>query len=217
MAAILSGAMRAPLTGALFACELTGDFAALPAMMAASAGAYAISVLIMRRSILTEKIARRGRHILQEYTVDPLDFLQAGQIMTPDPATLPATMTVPDAARFFADRAIHRSYPVVDEEGGLLGLVSRSDALRWHVEGGPLDATLGGALSDASQPVAYPDSPIGDVADLMVDTGIGRIPIVDPSSGRVLGILSRHDLLKTRNVRRQAEVERHGNRPGSAS
>ncbi len=215
MAAILSGAMRAPLTGALFACELTGDFAALPAMMAASAGAYAISVLIMRRSILTEKIARRGRHILQEYTVDPLDFLQAGQIMTPAPATLPATMTVPDAARFFADRAIHRSYPVVDEEGRLLGLVSRSDALRWHVEGGPLDATLGGALSDASQPVAWPDSPIGDVADLMVDTGIGRIPIVDPSSGRVLGILSRHDLLKTRSVRRQAEVERRGNRPGS--
>ena len=212
MAAILSGAMRAPLTGALFACELTGDFAALPAMMAASAGAYGISVLIMRRSILTEKIARRGRHILQEYTVDPLDFLQAGQIMTPDPATLPAAMTVPDAARFFADRATHRSYPVVDDQGRLLGLVSRSDALRWHVEGGPLDATLGGALSDASQPVAWPDSPIGDVADLMVDTGIGRIPIVDHASGRVVGILSRHDLLKARSVRREAEFDRSNTR-----
>jgi H+/Cl- antiporter ClcA/CBS domain-containing protein len=208
MAAILSGAMRAPLTGALFACELTGDFAALPAMMAASAGAYGISVLIMRRSILTEKIARRGRHILQEYTVDPLDFLQAGQIMTPDPATLPGSMTVPDAARFFADRATHRSYPVVDEDGRLLGLASRSDALRWHVEGGPIDATLGGALSDASQPVAWPDSPIGDVADLMVDTGVGRIPIVDQASGQVVGILSRHDLLKARSVRREAELDR---------
>ena len=210
MAAILSGAMRAPLTGALFACELTGDFAALPAMMAASVGAYAISVLIMRRSILTEKIARRGRHILQEYTVDPLDFLQAGQIMTPDPATLPARMTVSDAARFFADRATHRSYPVVDDEGRLLGLASRADALRWHVEGGPVDATLGGALSDASQPVAYPDNLIGEVADLMVDTGVGRIPIVDHVSGRVVGILSRHDLLKARSVRRQSELQRHG-------
>jgi H+/Cl- antiporter ClcA len=214
MAAILSGAMRAPLTGALFACELTGDFAALPAMMAASAGAYAISVLIMRRSILTEKIARRGRHILQEYTVDPLEFLQAGQIMTPDPATLPGAMTVPDAARFFADQATHRSYPVVDEDGRLLGLASRSDALRWHVEGGPIDATLGGALSDASQPVAWPDSPIGDVADLMVDTGVGRIPIVDQTSGRVVGILSRHDLLKARSVRREAELDRSNRRRG---
>src|SRR3546814_16327388 len=74
MAGIMSGAMRAPLTGAIFAAELTGRFDALPAVIAASGFAYAISVLCMRRSILTEKIARRGRHILQEYTVDPLDL-----------------------------------------------------------------------------------------------------------------------------------------------
>ena len=77
MAGIMSGAMRAPITGALFAAELTGRFDALPAVIAASGFAYAISVLCMRRSILTEKIARRGRHILQEYTVDPLDSQQA--------------------------------------------------------------------------------------------------------------------------------------------
>jgi len=66
MAGTMSGAMRAPLTAALFAVELTGDFAMLPLTIAASVGAYAVSVLLMRRSILTEKIARRGRHILQE-------------------------------------------------------------------------------------------------------------------------------------------------------
>src|SRR3546814_7354002 len=80
MVGIMSGAMRAPMTGALFAVELTGHFDALTSALAASAAAYAVSVLIMRRSILTEKIARRGRHILQEYTVDPLNFLQAAQI-----------------------------------------------------------------------------------------------------------------------------------------
>src|SRR3569623_1700743 len=77
MAGIMSGAMRAPRTGASFVGERTGQFDALPSTIAASAGAYAVSVLIMRRSILSEKIARRGRHVLQEYTVDPLDFLQA--------------------------------------------------------------------------------------------------------------------------------------------
>jgi len=130
MAAILSGAMRAPLTGAIFAVELTGHFDSLPATFAASVCAYAISVLIMRRSILTEKISRRGRHILQEYSVDSFDFLQAAQIMTPDPETLAGSTTIAETIAFFASQARHRSYPVVDEEGRLLGLVSRSDALR---------------------------------------------------------------------------------------
>ena len=208
MAGIMSGAMRAPLTGALFAVELTGHFDALPATIAASAGAYAVSVLIMRRSILTEKIARRGRHVIQEYTVDPLDFLQAEQVMTADPQTLQGDMSIRQAVAFFADGAIHRSYPVVSAEGRLLALVSRSDALRWQVEGDLREASLADALSDASQPFAWRHAPIGEVADLMVETGIGRIPILDADTHRVVGILSRHDLLKTRNVRRRDEVDR---------
>jgi H+/Cl- antiporter ClcA len=208
MAGIMSGAMRAPLTGAFFAVEVTGHFADLPAMTAASVGAYAVSVLIMRRSILTEKIARRGRHILQEYTVDPLDFLQAEQVMTRDPETLPGDMPIRDVVAYFADQATHRSYPVVAKDDRLLGLVSRSDALRWQVERSLLDTPLADELSDASQPMAYRHSPIGEVADLMVETGIGRVPIVDPDTGRVVGILSRHDLLKARGERRRAEFHR---------
>ncbi|MDP5281121.1 chloride channel protein [Sphingomonas sp. DG1-23] len=208
MAAIMSGAMRAPLAGALFAVELTGHFHALPATIAASAAAYAVSVLIMPRSILTEKIARRGRHILQEYTVDPLDFLQAEQLMTPDPVTLPGDMPIGAVVGFFADRATHRSYPVVDPSGRLLGLVSRAEALRWQVEGHPIDVSLAEALSDPSQPFAHRHSPIGDVADIMVETGIGRIPIIDEENGKVVGILSRHDLLKVRSARKHAELDR---------
>jgi CIC family chloride channel protein len=208
MAGIMSGAMRAPLTGTLFAVELTGHFDALPATIAASTGAYAVSVLVMRRSILTEKIARRGRHILQEYTVDPLDFLQAEQVMTPDPATLPGEMTINDVVLYFRDQATHRSYPVVGENRHLLGMVSRSDALRWQVEGEFRNTPLAEAISDASQPFSYPQSPIGEVADLMVETGVGRIPIIDGNTHEVVGILSRHDLLKARSNGRKAELDR---------
>jgi H+/Cl- antiporter ClcA/predicted transcriptional regulator len=208
MAGIMSGAMRAPLTGALFAAELTGHFDALPLTVIASTGAYAVSVLVMRRSILTEKIARRGRHILQEYTVDPLDFLQAGDVMTRDPATLPGSLPVEGAVEFFAGQAAHRSYPVVDGEERLLGLVSRSDALRWQTEERVWQSTLADMLSDASQPCGHPDTPIGAVADLMVETGVGRIPIVERASNRVVGILSRHDLLKARSMRRKDEMGR---------
>ncbi|HEX7853281.1 MAG TPA: chloride channel protein [Sphingobium sp.] len=208
MAGIMSGAMRAPMTGAIFAVELTGHFDAVPCTIAASGAAYAISVLLMRRSILTEKIARRGRHILQEYTVDPLDLLQASQIMTREPATLSGTMTVEAAVSFFATDAIHRSYPVVDAQGCLLGLVSRTDALRWQGDRARDQTSLADAISDAMQPVAYPDTPSGVVADLIVDSGIGRIPIVEPGTRRVLGILSRQDLLKTRSATRHSEIGR---------
>jgi len=208
MAGIMSGAMRAPMTGALFAIELTGRFDAIPYAIAAAAGAYGVSVLLMRRSILTEKIARRGRHVLQEYTVDPLDMLQAGQLMTANPKTLPGTMTVGEATGFFSGQAQHRSYPVVDAAGRLQGLVSRSDALRWQMGEVAPEVTLADTLSDASQPVAYPETPSGVVADLIVESGIGRIPIVDPQTSRVLGMLSRHDLLKARNAKRKAETGR---------
>ncbi|WP_126176556.1 chloride channel protein [Tsuneonella rigui] len=208
MAGILSGAMRAPLTGAIFAVELTGQFSAIPATIAASGVAYAVSVLVMRRSILTEKIGRRGRHIVQEYAVNQLDLAQASQIMTADPATVPGTMTIAQAVRFFGEEAQHRSYPVTDAQGRLLGLVSRTDALRWQVERGDDDTPLGDVVSDATQPFAYPDTPGGAVADMIVQSGIGRIPIVDPETRAVVGILSRQDLLKTRRSTIEAEFER---------
>lgn len=208
MAGIMSGAMRAPLTGALFAAELTGRFDALPETIAAAGTAYAVSVLLMRRSILTEKIARRGRHILQEYAVDALEFMQAGRLMSRDVDTLPGRMLLTEAVDFFENQAIHRSYPVVDADGVLVGMVSRTDALRWQVEGVAAGARLAETLSDASLATAYPETPCGAVADLMVETGVGRIPIVDPASRRVVGLLSRHDLLKARAVQRRQEHAR---------
>nr|NUR37021.1 chloride channel protein [Sphingomonas sp.] len=205
MAGIMSGVMRAPITGALFAAELTDHVSALPETIAAGAAAYAISVLIMKRSILTEKIARRGRHILREYTVDALEFLQAGQLMTADPQTLSGDMRLSEAARFFADEASHRSYPVVDGQGRLLGLASRQDALEWRVAG-HADSRLADALSDASTSHAYPETPCGEVADMMVETGVGRVPIIDHRDRRVIGIISRQDLLKVRTRQKSGEV-----------
>jgi CBS domain-containing protein len=212
MAGVMSGVMRAPMTGALFAAELTNHLSALPETLSAAAAAYAVSVLIMKRSILTEKIARRGRHILREYTVDALEFLLAGQLMTPAPKTLPATMPIADVLRFFAEEAEHRSYPVVDGDGRLVGLVSRTDALRWQVSH-KAEGELGDRLSDASTQFAYPDTPCGRIADLMVESGVGRIPIVDPENRRVVGIISRQDLLKVRLQQEQGERVRSRGKP----
>jgi len=204
MAGVMSGTMRAPMTGALFAAELTNHLSALPETITAGAAAHAISVLVMKRSILTEKIARRGRHISREYTVDALEFLQAGQLMTANPETLPGDMRLSEAARFFAEQATHRSYPVVDAQGRLLGLVSRQDALEWRVAGHS-DGRLADALSDASTDYAFPETPCGEVADMMVESGVGRVAVVDPKDRTVIGIVSRQDLLKVRSQQMSVE------------
>ena len=92
MAAVLGGTMRSPLTGVIFALELTHDINVLPALLIASVVAHGFTVLVMKRSILTEKVARRGYHISREYSVDPLERLSVGEVMTTDVVTIPASM-----------------------------------------------------------------------------------------------------------------------------
>lgn len=119
-------------------------------------------------------------------------------------------MTIGEALGFFSGPAQHRSYPVVDADGWLLGLVSRSDALRWQVEGEDPRLTLEEVLSDVLDAIRMAPHPIGAVADLMVVSGTGRIPIVARETHRVVGILSRHDLLKARAEANRTELQRSG-------
>lgn len=208
MAGVMSAAMRAPLCAAVFAVELTGHFTALPLTIAASAAAFAVAVLTLKRSILTEKVSRRGRHISQEFSVDPLALGMAGDLMTRDPQTLPETMPIDEATRFFGTDAHHRSYPVVDGELRPVGLVSRRDALRWQQGGEAGAATIGDQLTDISMPVVTPDTPADAVANLMITEQTGRICVVAPDSGRLVGIVARRDLLRSRAAMLRGELER---------
>ncbi len=88
MAAMLGGTLPAPLTGIVFAVEVTGDAGALAPLLAATMAAYAVSVLLLKRSILTEKIARRGLHVTREYGIDPYEFTRVGAVMTTEVETL---------------------------------------------------------------------------------------------------------------------------------
>jgi H+/Cl- antiporter ClcA len=81
LAGVLGGVMRSPLTGVVFALELTHRYEALLPLLIGATAAYAISILILRRSVLTEKIARRGIHLSREYSVDPLEVLFVGDVM----------------------------------------------------------------------------------------------------------------------------------------
>ncbi|KMO31214.1 chloride channel protein, partial [Methylobacterium tarhaniae] len=207
MGAMLGGTMRAPLTGALFAVELTGDVHALPALLAASSAAYAVAVLLLKRSILTEKIARRGRHITCEYGIDPHEFTRVADVMVRAVDTLPGTLPVPEAVAVL-ETGRHRIYPVVDGAGRPVGLVSRADALLWTTEGGHEGERLDERVSDAALAVVHPDDVTAHAIDLMLATGQGRLPVTDPESGRLVGLLTRKDLLQVRAAFSRAEVER---------
>lgn len=208
MAGVMSAAMRAPLTSALFVVELTGHYSAMPTTIAASGAAFAVAVLVLKRSILTEKISRRGRHISQEFSIDPLALGMAGDLMTCEPESLIETMSIAEATRFFECDAQYRSYPVVDAEQRPVGLVSRSDALRWQQASTTEEATIGDQLSDTSLPVVTPDIPADAVANLMITESVGRICVVAADTGRLVGIIARRDLLHSRATVLRGEVER---------
>ena len=207
MAAMLGGTMRAPLTGALFAVELTGELHLLPVLLAATAAAYAVTVLLLRRSMLTEKIARRGQHITREYGIDPYELTRVGEVMTREVDSLPADLLVSEAVSVM-EMGRHRIYPVLDAARRPVGLVSRADALRWKIEDSQLGERLADQVSDASLATLHPEDVVSHAIDLMVATGQGRVPVTDPQTGTLVGLLTRKDLLQVRATASRTEIER---------
>ena len=209
MAAMMGGTMRSPLTGILFALELTGDLALLGPLLAATGAAYAVTVLLLRRSILTEKIARRGQHIVREYSIDPFELLRVSEVMVRKVDTLPADMTVDQAIAFFsADEHRHKSYPIQSRDGRVIGMVARADILRWRTEPDVHAETLFDRHSDDSLAFGHEDETVARLADRMAAEDIGRVPIVERGTMRLVGLVSRKDLLRIRRTARAAEEAR---------
>jgi chloride channel protein, CIC family len=211
MAAVLGGTLRCPLTATVFAIELTGDLHVMPAVLVACVASFAVTVLIMRRSILTERLARRGRHLTYEYTVDPFEVMRVSEIMTQPVDTLPARMSTEEALAFFdTENGVkrHKSYPVVDETGQVVSMVSRADVLRWSREGWTKGQTLEERPDVGEVFVGYTDELVGHLADRMASADVGRVPIVDRATGKLAGLLARRDLLRVRAHAARLERER---------
>ncbi|AXK79341.1 chloride channel protein [Pseudolabrys taiwanensis] len=212
MAAIMGGTMRSPLTAIVFALELTHNVDALVPVTVACVLAHATTVLLLRRSILTEKVARRGHHVMREYVVDPFEMMRVSDIMARPVETLPADMPVADVVTFFTsdDMATrHKSYPIIDADRRLVGMVSRSDVLRWTVEGWGTGQVLREAIGEQDVTVGYEDELVGRLADRMAALDASRVPILRRSDNAVVGLVARRDLLRVRaqGVRHETERE----------
>jgi CBS domain-containing protein len=215
MAAMMGGTMRSPLTAMIFTLELTHDLNVLPALLVSCIAAHALTVLMLRRSILTEKVARRGFHITREYSVDPLAVLRVGEVMDKNVPTIPASMKVTE----LSDRLAHRDpqltrrqgTPIVDEEGRLVGIITRGDVVRALEQSDSANITVFEAGS-RNLIVTYPDEILHDAVSKMVRNDIGRLPVVSRDNHRqLLGYLGRASVMTARLRRLEEE---HVREPG---
>jgi chloride channel protein, CIC family len=229
MGAILGGTMRSPLTGIVFAFELTHDANVFLPLLIGSVVAHGFTVLTLRRSILTEKVSRRGYHLSREYAVDPLELLYAREVMQTNFLALPVGKSVSEplspeeAALQFAQRLL----PVIDSGGNLVGVLTRTEIQRRLSEDGATPKPhLAGEFAQRNPVVAFANEPLRVVVHRMAESGLTRLPVVSRDSRRVLGIISLDDLLKARvrhleDERRRDQVfrfrpRRSGNPPVEA-
>ena len=212
MAAMMGGTMRSPLTAMVFTLELTHDLNLLPGLLVGCIAAHAVTVLALRRSILTEKVARRGFHINREYVVDPLMGLRVSEAMDQEAPIIPASMKVGD----FSDRLARRDPKlsrrqgtlIVDDEGWLKGIITRGDVLRAIEEYDDPNLTVLQAGS-GNLIVTYPDEILYEAIEKMVRNDIGRLPVVSRDNPRqVLGYLGRAAVMTARLHRMKEEHER---------
>jgi CIC family chloride channel protein len=200
MAAMMGGTMRSPLTGIIFMLELTHDLNTLPALLIGTIAAYATTVTLLRRSILTEKLARRGHHIMREYVVDPLESMRVSEVMDTDVATIPANMPLLDLSNSIAlhDPVLTRRHalPIVDEHQQLVGLITRSDILRALQEGDCADRVVI-EIGRTEVITVFSDDLLRHAVDLMLIHNVGRLPVVERDNpGKLIGMLGRSSLMQ---------------------
>jgi CBS domain-containing protein len=227
MAAMMGGAMRSPLTAMVFAVELTRDFNLFPALLAGSVASLGVTVLLMRRSILTEKLARRGHHITREYSIDPFELARVRHVMDPDVPMVPATLRLSELAdRLAQDDANlnrHQGTVIVNAQKQLVGIITRGDILRATRQNQPAALTVLEAGS-TELTVAFPDEPLQAALTKMLARGVGRLPVVDRHQpAKVVGYLGRAAILSAwmkiheeENLRQTGPASRHALTPKPA-
>lgn len=202
MGAIMGGTMRSPFTGMIFILELTHDLNALPALFTANIAALGVTVLVLRRSILTEKLARRGQHIAREYSVDLFELIRVGEVMDRHAPIVSAKMTVGELSNRIAkgdpEVSRHQGLVIVDAEQRATGIVTRGDLLRVlrSVSTGNVPVIEAGKTMLV---VTYPDELLHDAIAKMLRHGIGRLPVVKRDTpDQVVGYLGRGEIIAAR-------------------
>lgn len=230
MAGALAGVMRSPFTSIIFPIELTHSTNLFLPLLITVTLAHIISVLTLKRSILTEKVARRGFHVLREYAVEPLEVLFAEDVMSTDILTILTGTTIAEVGQMLQTQnhlRKQRLLPVVNAEGIILGAISWQDvvekALQGNVSGKVDDFMIKDVIT------TFPEESLRTIADRMAANHVGVLPVVDRNEeGKLRGLITQYELLTARDRILQEERKRerilrmwpvswYGNRPHQSS
>ena len=216
MGAVFGAASRATFTFIIFAFEITRDYNSVLPLMLVSVLADGIAMVLMpRASIMTEKLARRGLHIHQDYEADILRQVKVKEMMDTAAPTIPARMTVGELAECIArhepEVSRHQALLVVDDDKRLQAVITRGDILR------ALDRDPSGTetVLDAGSSkviVAYVDETLSEAVHKLLRHNIGRLPVVERHAPkRIVGYLGRPNIMSA--YLRRLEEE-HVREPG---
>lgn len=201
MAAIFAGASRALLASVVFAFETTLQPLGLLPLLGGCSASFLVSALLMRNTIMTEKIARRGVRVPVEYAADFLDQILVREVASTPAVTLRTDQTLQEIRAWIAGGKAgtsHQGFPVLNGEGFVAGVVTRRHLLDPAVPA----ATRVEELITRPPIVVYADSTLRAAADHMVSHDIGRLPVIDRDGPpRVVGIVTRSDLLSAHRRR----------------
>ncbi|HET7185676.1 MAG TPA: chloride channel protein [Terriglobales bacterium] len=214
MGAVFGAASRATFTFIIFAFEITRDYNSVLPLMLVCVIADGISMFFTQTSIMTEKLARRGLHIHQDYEPDVLQSVPVSETMSTDISTIPETLTVAELARRLASNdphLRHYAWPVVDADAKLKGIITRGDVLR-ALEQDPAGAMTVLEAGSKTLIVTYPDELLYTAAEKMLHNRVGRLLVVsrtDPT--QMVGYLGRSGIMAARLKRLEEE---HVREPG---
>ena len=212
MAAVMGGVMRSPLTAMFFTLELTHDLNVMPGLLLGCVAAHGVTVFTLRRSILTEKVARRGYHLMREYWVDPFTLVRVADVMAPPPPSIPGTMTVGELSDRISRRDPHlarrHALLIVDDRQCLAGIITRGDLLR-AVSNAETAATVLDAGS-RKLVVTYPDELVCTALDKILPepTSAACRWLAGTTRSKLVGYLGRSELLAARQGHFTEEQDR---------
>jgi H+/Cl- antiporter ClcA/CBS domain-containing protein len=206
MAAIFAGASRALLASVVFAFETTLQPLGLLPLLGGCTASFLVSCLLMRHSIMTEKIARRGVRVPTEYAADFLDMVLVREVASKGVVSLLADDPLATAQAWIAaggPGTSHQGFPLVDAAGNLVGVLTRRDLLDPAKD---RNVKLRELLRRPPS-IVYADCSLRDAADHMVKHNIGRLPVIDRATTRLVGMITRSDLLSAHRRRLQETQE----------